>query len=146
MLILADSGGHEMPRKPISSLMSRVQQCFLINAGYFRWIGIVCNAKIYKSPYKHSFRVPFDPLSSHHSLMPRDGLWNIQLLQILLLFLRQRLSSHIKRLINPVNTAESNNRTADPLINPRQRNLTHLPALLLSQLLNTRDGLVIGVG
>ena len=63
--------------------------------------------------------------------MSRNSLRLIQFLQILLFFIRQRLSPNINRLINPLNTTEPNNRTADPLIDPRQRNLAHLPALLL---------------
>ena len=78
--------------------------------------------------------------------MSRNSLRLIQLLQILLLFLRQGLAPDLNRLVNPLNTTESNNRTTDPLINPGQCNLTHLPALLLSQFLNASNGLVIGIG
>jgi hypothetical protein len=77
--------------------------------------------------------------------MSRNGLRLIQLLQILLLFLRQRLTPNLNRLINPLNTTKPNNRTADPLIDPCQCDLTHLPALLLSQFLNASNGLVIGI-
>lgn len=78
--------------------------------------------------------------------MPSNRLRHIQLLQILLLLLGQRLAPHAQTLLNALRTTKPNNRTGNPLIDPRQRHLAHLPALLLSQLLYARDRLVVGVG
>lgn len=63
----------------------------------------------------------------------------IWLFQILLLLGGQFLTFRVQRLIHPFNTAEANNRTGDPFIDPRQSNVAHLPAILLGQLLDAFD-------
>jgi hypothetical protein len=75
--------------------------------------------------------------------MPADILRSIRLLQILHLLLRQRLSPNLQGLINPLDLANSNNRNIPLLNRPRHRHMTHLPALLLRQLLHpSNDGLI----
>ena len=70
----------------------------------------------------------------------------VQLIQILNLLLRQLLPLRFNRLINPLLTTESNNRARHLRINPSKRNLTHRPALLLRQLLNTVDRFLLWLG
>ena len=77
--------------------------------------------------------------------MTRDRLWLVKLLQVLLYLLRQRLPSNINRLINSFNATEPNNRTANPLIDPSQSNMGHLPAPLLSNLLHSLYSLGINL-
>ena len=77
--------------------------------------------------------------------MTRDRLWLVKLLQVLLFLLRQRLPSNINRLINSFNATEPNNRTANPLIDPSQSNMGHLPAPFLSNLLDSLYGLGINL-
>lgn len=68
--------------------------------------------------------------------------WRIQLLQVLLLLLRQFLAPRAQGILYALHAAEPNDRASDPLERPRQRNLTHGPSLLLRQLLNTLDRLL----
>lgn len=71
---------------------------------------------------------------------------NIQLFQILLLLFAQNLSPRLKRLIHALYTREPNDRTCNPLVDPGKRNMAHLPAMLLCQLLHALNNLVILLG
>jgi len=71
--------------------------------------------------------------------MTLDSLRLIQLLQILLFLLSQGLPPHTKRLVHPLHAAEADNRTSDPLVDPGERDLTHLPTMLIGNLLHTLD-------
>ena len=66
----------------------------------------------------------------------------IQLLQVLLLLLRQFLAPRAQGILYALHATKPNDRASDPLERPRQRNLTHSPSLLLCQLFNTLDRLL----
>ena len=67
----------------------------------------------------------------------------IQLLKIFLLLLTQHLPPRLERLIHTLHTREPDNGTRYPLVDPRKRNMAHLPVMFLGQLLNTLDDLAI---
>ena len=67
----------------------------------------------------------------------------IALLQILLLFLGQRLAPHLQRFVHPLDAAEANDRTRDALVDPRKRDVAHLPATLRGNLFHASDDLQI---
>jgi hypothetical protein len=73
------------------------------------------------------------------SVVARNLLRLIQLLQILLLLSRQRLSPRSNSLIHPLDAAEANDWTTDTLVDPSQRHMAHLPALLFRELLDSLD-------
>ena len=75
--------------------------------------------------------------------MAPDSFGFIELLQVLFLLVRQRLPLSRKRLVQPLDRTESYNGTANPLVEPSQRDLGHRPTLLLGELLHPRDGLDI---
>lgn len=79
------------------------------------------------------------------SRMPLNLHWHIQLLEILLLVFGQFLAPRLQCFIHPCDTRKPNNRTRDALVNPCQRYMAHLPAMLLGQLLDTPDDLLINV-
>ena len=70
-----------------------------------------------------------------------DGL--VQLFKILLLFLSQLLTSCCKRFIHPLCTGETNNGTRNTLVDPCERNMAHLPIVLLRDLFDTADDLLV---
>jgi hypothetical protein len=74
--------------------------------------------------------------------MSNDWYRSIQLLQILLFFLGERLAPGFERLIHPFNARESNYWARDTLVDPGQRDMAHLPVVLLGQLLHTLNGLI----
>jgi hypothetical protein len=78
--------------------------------------------------------------------MANNSLRLVQFLQILLFLVRQSLPLNIQRLLNSLHTTESNNRTCNPLIDPCERYLTHLPSLLISKFLHTLDDTLIRFG
>ena len=67
----------------------------------------------------------------------------VALLQVLLLFLGQRLTPYFQRFVHPLDAAEANDRTRDALIDPRQRHVAHLPATLRGNLFHASDDLQI---
>lgn len=69
----------------------------------------------------------------------------IQFLEILLLFLAQFLASRGQRFVHPFYTREANDRACNALVDPRQRNMAHLPVVLFSKLLDTSDDLLIEI-
>jgi hypothetical protein len=71
--------------------------------------------------------------------MAHNRLGFIQLLQILLLLLRQRLSPRPNSLTHPLNATKADDRTADSLIDPGQCHMAHFPIFLLSKLLHALD-------
>ena len=77
--------------------------------------------------------------------MTRGRLWLVKFLQVLFLFLRQRLPPNSNRLVNSLNATEPNNRTTNPLIDPSQSNMGHLPALFLGNLLHSLYSLSINL-
>ena len=85
--------------------------------------------------------------SPHTSLltlhMPADLPRLIELLEIPLLLRAQNLSPHGNRLVHPLHAAKPDDRARDPLVDPRQRHLAHLPAVLLRKLLYARNGLEV---
>lgn len=77
--------------------------------------------------------------------MSHNGLRLIRLLQILFLLLTQLLPPRLQRLIHPLHRTKPNNRRANPLINPRQRNMAHFPPLLLRNLLHAPHNFTISL-
>ena len=77
--------------------------------------------------------------------MPHNRLGLVGLLKILLLLLAKLLPTSLKRLIHPLHLTKPNNRRRNPLANPRQRHMAHLPPLLLSNFLNTLHNLAISL-
>ena len=55
--------------------------------------------------------------------VPIDRLGLVELLKVLLFLLRQNFSSGRDGLVQPLNLAEANNGTRNPLINPRQSDM-----------------------
>lgn len=73
--------------------------------------------------------------------VPHNWLGFIWLLQILPFILCQSLPIHTQRLIHTILRAEPDKRAANIFINPRERNLAHLPAFLVRKLLySVHDG------
>src|SRR5277367_6685818 len=68
--------------------------------------------------------------------MAHNRLGFIQLLQILLLLLRQSLSPCSNSLIHPLNATKADNGTANPLIDPGQCHMAYFPIFLLGKLLH----------
>lgn len=58
-------------------------------------------------------------------------------------YLTQLLPIRIKRLIDPLYAAEPNDWTGDPLIDPGESHVSHLPLVLLRQFLNTGYNLLV---
>lgn len=77
--------------------------------------------------------------------MPDYSLRHIQLFQELFLVFRKAFPSNIQRLIHPRDTTESNDRARDSLVEPRERNMAHLPFLSLCHLLDTTDDLLVNL-
>ena len=75
--------------------------------------------------------------------MPLDLPNLIQLLEILLLLLTQHFPPGLERFIHALHTREPDYRTRHPLVDPRKRNMAHLPVMFLGQLLNTLNNLAI---
>ena len=67
----------------------------------------------------------------------------VGLLQIIFLIFAQLLPTSVQRLVHPLYRTKSNDRRANPLIDPRKRNMAHLPPLLLRQLLHALHDLAI---
>jgi hypothetical protein len=70
-----------------------------------------------------------------------DGL--IQFFEILLFFLGQLLTPSRKRFFHPLHAGETNDRRRNALVDPCQRDMAHLPVMLLRDLLNTPDNLLV---
>jgi hypothetical protein len=70
-----------------------------------------------------------------------DGL--VQLLQVLLLLLGQHLTPRRKGFVHPICTGETDDWTCDALVDPCERNMAHLPIVLLCNLFNTRNDLLV---
>jgi hypothetical protein len=77
--------------------------------------------------------------------MSHNCLRLVRLLQILLLLLAQLLPTSLKRLIHPLHRTKPNNRRRNPLVDPRQRHMAHLPPLLLRKLLHAPHNLAISL-
>jgi hypothetical protein len=75
--------------------------------------------------------------------MPNDLPTLIQLLQIPLLLLSQHLPPRLERLIHALHTREPNDRTSNTLVDPRKRDMAHLPAMLVRKLFHALDNLVV---
>lgn len=71
--------------------------------------------------------------------MSTDGLWLIQLLQILNLLFGQSLPSDSNSLIYSIHAAEPNDWTANVSLDPGQSDVAHCPSFLISKLLDTLD-------
>ena len=67
----------------------------------------------------------------------------VQLLKVLLFLLSQLLTPSRERFIHPLRAGETNDGTRDTFVDPRQRNVAHLPVMLLRDFLNTPDDLLI---
>jgi len=78
--------------------------------------------------------------------MTLDSPGSIRLLQVLVLLLGQLLPFHAQRLVHAIHAREADDRRADLLVDPRQRHMAHLPALLLRQLLHALDDLLVRLG
>jgi len=77
--------------------------------------------------------------------MPNNSLGLVRLLQILFLLPTKLLPASVKRLIHPLHRTKPNNRRRNPLVNPRQRHMAHLPPLLLRNLLHAPHNLAISL-
>lgn len=77
--------------------------------------------------------------------MARDLLGLIQLLQILLLVLRQDLPPRSDGLLDPLDAAKPNNRTGHALVDPGKSDMCHGPVVLLCNLNNPADDVPIEV-
>jgi hypothetical protein len=74
-----------------------------------------------------------------------DAHRHIQLFEILLFLFRQLFATRIERFIHTCDTREANNWTRDTLVDPRERNVAHLPVVLLRKLLDTLNDLLVVV-
>lgn len=70
---------------------------------------------------------------------------DIKLLQIPLLFWSQFFPPHFQRFIDPLDTAEADDRARDSLVDPSQRDMAHLPAFLVRKLFDPLDDFSIRV-
>lgn len=75
----------------------------------------------------------------------RDSHRLIQFLEILLLFLAQFLASRCQRFVHPFYTREANDWACNALVDPRQRNMAHLPVVLFGKLLDTSNDLLVAI-
>ena len=88
-----------------------------------------------------NFKAPTRTLEPLHVTV--DFLRLIQLLQVLLLLLRQRLPRSTNRLVQTLLAAEANDGTGHALVDPRQRNVRHGPASLVGNLHQALDDLLV---
>lgn len=70
---------------------------------------------------------------------------HIQLLEILLLLVCQLLAPCIKRLVHARDAREADDGARDALVDPGQRDVAHLPVVLLRKLLHALDNLLVVV-
>ena len=75
--------------------------------------------------------------------MPHDTLRLVQFLQVLLFLFSQRLTPGLNRLVDPFDTAETNDRAGNAFIDPCERYLAHFPAMLLGDFLHATDDLLV---
>jgi len=78
--------------------------------------------------------------------MADDSLRLVELLEVFFLLFRQYLPLCLNRLIDTLDTAEPNNRTSHPLVDPRQRYMAHLPPALFSNFLHAPNDLLVDRG
>jgi hypothetical protein len=67
----------------------------------------------------------------------------VQLLKVLLFLLSQLFTPSRERFIHPLRAGETNDGARDTLIDPRQRDMAHLPVMFLRDLFNTPNDLLI---
>lgn len=78
--------------------------------------------------------------------MPDDSLGLVELLEVLFLLLRQDLPLRLNRLVDPLDTAEPDDRARHPLVDPRQRDMAHFPPALFRNFLHARNDLLVDRG
>lgn len=76
--------------------------------------------------------------------MPRYRVWQVRLLQVLLLLFAQADVTRCNRFSHPLHARKANNGTRDTLDRPSYCNLAHGAVLLLCELLNALDDLLLG--
>lgn len=111
----------------------------------------MCELNIFDSDRGNKVAEPLlvsDLLFSHAYLsMSSNWSGNITLIQICSLFVRQFLAIGLQSFVQPLYLAKADDRAADTLLHqPRQRNIAHLPALLLRDLLDLVYELFISLG
>jgi hypothetical protein len=77
--------------------------------------------------------------------MATNRLRLVKLLQVFHLFLSKSLAAGCESFVHSFNAAETNDWTADFLIDPRQGNVGHIPSLLVRQFFDALDNLAIGL-